>query len=192
MVALAYTMLPGRGDTDLLLATFARAVMDRGHTVCGCVQHNIDKGPDRKCDMMVRTLPGNEVFLISQTLGSGSRGCRLNQDALEKAVAAAEAGYDRHCGVLIVNKFGKHEAAGRGFRGLIARAVEDGVPVIVGLNALNAQAFADFAQGLEVRVEPCLEALMAWLEGAMRMAHRRSAGDSSLDDPAPESASSVF
>ena len=164
---LAYTMLPGRGDTDLLLATFARAVMDKGHSACGCVQSNIEKGPNQKCDMFVRILPDGEVFLISQTLGPGSRGCRLDQNALERAVAAVEAKYDAHCHLLIINKFGKHEAAGRGFRNLIARAVQDGVPVLVGLNALNSKAFADFAQGLQVQVTPDLDALLAWAEKAM-------------------------
>ena len=165
---LAYTMMPGHGDTDLLLARFARTLMDQGRTVCGCVQNNVDKGANHKCDMFVRTLPSDAVFLISQTLGSSSRGCRLNQDALERAVSAVEAAYDADCDLLIINKFGKHEAAGRGFRSIIARAVDDGVPILVGLNTLNAEAFADFAQGLEVELKPDLAALMAWMDEAMR------------------------
>ena len=114
--------------------------------------------------MVVRTLPVGEDILISQHLGTGSRGCRLDQDALERAVASVDRAYSSDCDVLLINKFGKHEAQGRGFRNLIARALSDGVPILVGLNALNRDAFSDFAQGLEAPVDPNLASLIVWLD----------------------------
>ena len=44
---------------------------------------------------------------------------------------------------MIVNKFGKHEASGRGFRMVIAEAIERNIPVIVGVSALNLGDFKE-------------------------------------------------
>jgi len=62
--------------------------------------------------------------------------------------------------VLIVNKFGKHEAEGRGFRAVIAEALSNGIPVLVGVNALNLPAFEEFSAGLG-RGLPCQSAVLA-------------------------------
>jgi nucleoside-triphosphatase THEP1 len=66
--------------------------------------------------------------------------------------------------LLIVNKFGKHEAEGRGFRDVIAEAVAMEIPVLVGLNALNRPAFESFAEGLAVQLPSDPAALMAWVK----------------------------
>ena len=50
--------------------------------------------------------------------------------------------------VLVLNKFGRHEAEGRGFREVIADAVAREIPVIVGLNELNKAAFMEFSGGM--------------------------------------------
>ena len=69
--------------------------------------------------------------------------------------------------LLIVNKFGKHEADGRGFRDIIAQCLIDGVPVIAGTNSLNLPAFQTFSDGLAEAVAPQDEALLAWAEAAI-------------------------
>jgi hypothetical protein len=127
------------------------------------VQVNSDCGEGRACDMDVQVLPDGPVIRISQSLGPGARGCRLDPEALEQAVAEAEARLSAGADLVIVNKFGKHEAEGRGFRALIAEAVALGVPVLVGVNALNAPRLAEFL-GTEVdRLDPTPEALEDWL-----------------------------
>lgn len=112
--------------------------------------------------MFVRTIPAGEVFLISQDLGAESSGCRLDPDALERAVASVSKAFEEGCDLLIVNKFGKHEATGGGFRELIAEALYREVPVIVGVNKLNHDAFMEFCGGEAKFVEPKLDALRAW------------------------------
>lgn len=55
-------------------------------------------------------------------------------------------------------------AEGRGFRDVIAEALAMGVPVLVGLNALNRPAFETFAEGLAIQLPPEPAALMAWVD----------------------------
>ena len=160
---IACVMAGGRGDMDLLLHGFAMRAAARGLRLCGTVQVNSDCGAGRPCDMDVQVLPDGPVIRISQNLGRGARGCRLDPEALERAVAAAEARLSEGVDLVIVNKFGKHEAEGRGFRALIAEAVARDIPVLVGVNALNAPRLAEFVGGAPDRLAPTPEALDAWL-----------------------------
>ena len=159
----AYVMAEGRGDTDLLLHGVAMRAQARGLRLCGTVQINSNCDADRPCDMDVQVLPDGPVIRISQTLGPGARGCRLDPAALEQAVAESEARLHAGCDLVIVNKFGKHEAEGRGFRGLIAEALAAEVPVLVGVNRLNAARLQAFCDGLAEPVASDEAVLDAWL-----------------------------
>ena len=161
---LAYTMAPGRGDTDLVLERLASDLAARGLKCCGTVQINSARADAGPCDMDVRVLPDGAILRISQDLGPGARGCRLDPAALETAVGLVAAGLSSGADLLIVNKFGKHEAEGRGFRDVIAEAVAMDIPVLVGLNSLNRTAFETFADGLAIQLPPETAALMAWVE----------------------------
>ena len=163
---IAYTMAPGRGDTDLILFRLARRLAARGLRCCGTVQINTERADAGPCDMDVKVLPDGRFLRISQDLGRDSRGCRLDPQSLETAVGLVSTSLSEDADVLIVNKFGKHEAEGRGFREVIAEALARGIPVLVGLNGLNLPAFEGFAGGLAVPLPPEEEALSAWVLAA--------------------------
>ena len=163
---IAYTMAPGRGDTDLILFGLAGRLAARGLRCCGTVQINTERPGAGPCDMDEKVLPVGPVLRISQDLGRDSHGCRLDPQALETAVGLVAASLAGGADVLIVNKFGKHEAEGRGFREVIAEALARGIPVLVGLNGLNLPAFEGFAGGLAVPLPAEEEALAAWVLAA--------------------------
>ncbi len=167
---IACTTTAGRGDTDRLLASLAERLAEEGLVASGVVQINTNCGPDRPCDMDVAVLPAGPTFRISETRGPGARGCRLDPDALERSVAEVAARLTAETDVLIINKFGKHEAEGRGFRDVIARALELEVPVLVGVNGLNLDAFSTFAGGMETRLPPEPDALLDWVRSHARTA----------------------
>lgn len=162
---LGYVMVPGQGETDRTLTAVAEAGLARGLPLLAAVQHNTDCG--YHCDMDLRILPGDTQFRISQNLGEESSGCRLDPAGLEAAVAEVAARLSG-AGVLIVNKFGKHEADGRGFRSVIAEAIERDLPVLVGVNALNLGAFEAFAGPQAERLEPSVEDIVGWLADASK------------------------
>ncbi|MEY8828027.1 DUF2478 domain-containing protein [Sedimentitalea sp. XS_ASV28] len=165
-MTLAYIRTMARGQTDILLSDFADRLIARGVRVGGVVQSNTTCSDSHLCDMDVRVMPDGPVFRISQSLGAGARGCRLNPDALEQAVGHVAQSLDAASGrlpqVLIVNKFGKHEADGRGFRPLIAEAMLAGIPVLTAVNPTNHAQFRDFAQGLELCLPGTMTALLDW------------------------------
>lgn len=166
---LAYVMTTERGATDRLLTALAERLAEKGIRTAGIVQTNTECYDNKLCDMDVRVLPAGETIRISQSLGEGARGCRLNPGALERAVGLVTAGLAAAPApqILLVNKFGKHEADGRGMRPVIAEALAMGLPVISGVNRMNVEAFERFAEGLAVEAAPDLEALLAWVDSAL-------------------------
>ncbi len=164
---IACTIANGRGGTDDLLASFAQVLQERGQRIGGTVQFNTAPCDDRKCDMDVRVLPDGPVIRISQSLGAGARGCRLDPGALEQAVGLVAERLAAGTDLLIVNKFGKHEAEGRGFRPLIAEAIGRDIPVLVGLNTLNRPAFDAFSGGMAEQLDATIPALLTWFENVV-------------------------
>ncbi|TBN42518.1 DUF2478 domain-containing protein [Paracoccus subflavus] len=142
------------GGADRLLERLSVRLADAGLRVAGAVQVNTDRGADCACDMDV-TVIGDEgrPIRISQSLGAGSSGCRLDPGALETAsarVAARMAGAE----LLILPKFGRQEAVGRGFRSVIAQAVAEGIPVLLHVPPEQRAAFADFCGDMGQELAP--------------------------------------
>lgn len=165
---LAFTIAPGRGETNVLLAEIAGALIARKIRLAGTVQIDTDRGEGRKCDMDVKVLPDGPLIRISEDRGAGARGCRLDTDALEGAVADTEAALARGADLLLINKFGKHEAEGRGFRAAIATALEQDIPVLVGVNKLNRDAFEDFCGEAAEELPADTAAISAWIDDALK------------------------
>lgn len=161
---LAYTMSSSRGGTDLLLAEVARRLRQRGLRLCGTVQVNTERAGSAHCDMDLMLLPEGPSFRISQSRGNWARGCRLDAGSLETAVEHVARSIDCGADLMTINKFGKHEAEGRGFRSVIAAALEHAMPVLVGLNALNREAFDKFSGGLATELAPEIATVVDWAD----------------------------
>ncbi len=170
---LAYVSLAGRGATDALIAAALAQPALAGRRLAGTLPVDTGRALSHPCDMDLQILPDGPILRISQDLGSGSRGCRLDGGALEEAVVEVNRRLDG-AQALVVNKWGKVDSEGRGFVPLIARALEAGMPVLVGVNGLNLPAFLEFAGGLAVELPADALAVAAWLSDAMAAAQAAS------------------
>lgn len=148
------------GAADRMLEALARDLSGSGMRLAGAMQINRDLGPDCVCDMDVLVIGEEDrPIRISQSLGMGSTGCRLDTGALETAAArvgAHLAGAD----LLILPKFGRQEAIGRGFYSVIGQAVQDGVPVLLHVPPEQREAFAGFSGGMAIELAP--DAMADW------------------------------
>ncbi len=165
MTALAYVTKDGRGASDRLLAEVAARLDARGWPLAGVVQLNVDVRDSDLCDMHLRILRSDRQVCISQSLGVGSTGCRLNPQGLAEAVGLVEP-LLADARLLIVNKFGKAESEGDGFRDLIGQALGQGIPVLTAVNALNRAAFDAFAGGMAEALPGDLDAILDWCDTA--------------------------
>lgn len=157
----------GRGETDRLISEAAARLEAEGKKLNGIVKV-LQEQPEgaHHCDMEVRVLSDGRRIRITQNLGAEASGCRLNPTAIVEAVAAVSQSADANADVFILNKFGPEEAEGRGFREAIANALEQDIPVLLGLTgAANRKGFEAFANGLAEELPPDLDAIVAWAKG---------------------------
>ena len=140
---LGYVTLSGRGAIDALLAQVAALLEAGGLRLAGTVQTNLER-TDRRCDMDLRLLPDGPTVRISVDRGAEARGCRLDAGALEQVVAEVQSRLEG-AQALLVNKFGKQEAAGRALVPVIGEACARGLPVLVGVAPQWREAFLGFA-----------------------------------------------
>lgn len=137
------------GDIDAFLADIAARLDNSGLRVRGALQSRGSQGGACHCaDMDLTTLSSGRTFRISQPLGVGSRGCRLHPGALAECGAFVEGELRAGADLLILNRFGRGESEGRGFRDLIATAIALGVPVLTAVRPTYADAWHAFGAGI--------------------------------------------
>lgn len=147
---------------DAALAETARRLQAEGRRLGGVVQSNRER-PDRgRCDMWLADLFTGEEVRISQDLGAGSTGCRLDLDGLARAHVLIDQALAAGVEGLIINRFGKQEAEGRGLREVMVKALEAGLPVVTAVPRRNLDALRAFA-GQDLHVLPAdSTAVAAW------------------------------
>lgn len=159
---LAYILTDRPQERDATLHALAALLAADGLDTAGAIQIDRGAAETASCEMDLLLLPDGPVVRISQSLGPGASGCKLDTDRLERTVAAACDRLAAGAAVAIVNKFGKQEAGGRGFCQLIVAAADRGVPVVVGLAPGLLAEFRAFAGDLATCL-PCDPAtLAAW------------------------------
>ena len=162
LAMLGYVMAEGRGASDALLREVAEALRAEGVKLAGAVQVNLETAPENHCHMDLHVLAGGEVVRISQDLGALSEGCRLDPDGLEQVVGLANAALEGGAQLLIINKFGKQEADGRGFRPLIGEALARDVPVLAAVARGSLAGFESFADGMAEALPADVQAVLGW------------------------------
>ena len=163
---LGYVICAGKGAGDSLLAEVAFGLLAEGRAVAGAVQRNVILRDGRPAQMDLDVLANGVRIRISQDLGAQASGCRLDPGALEEAVGLVEAALaaDPPPALLVVNKFGRQEAEGRGFRRTIGMALASGIPVLTAVSEDRRAAFEDFAGDLAELLAPEPGALRDWCQ----------------------------
>lgn len=158
-----YILSRNRGEAGVVLAALANGLTDSGLRLIGAVE--LAALPGDHAPMDIRLLPSQVVRRISQDLGPGSDGCRLNAGALELATAHVQRDFETMgADLMLLSKFGKQEVEGRGFRQLIAEALAADVPVLVTVGEDCYAGFTEFAEGMAEPVACTLQAARAWCD----------------------------
>lgn len=133
---------------DALMRGVVDCLMASGHALAGFVQINQPRPGRSRCDMILQELASGERIGISQDRGEHARGCMLDVDELLRAGALAMQALERGPDLMIINKFGKTECEGGGFRALIAEALARDIPVLIAVPHANIDDWHNFADGL--------------------------------------------
>lgn len=148
---------------DALLWSVTKDLKARGLRLAGVAQLNKARADRHRCDMLLEELSSGKAVLISHDRGAHARGCRLDLDVLAAVVHDVEHALVQDAEMLIINKFGKEEAEGRGLRNAIAIAVDRRIPVLVGVPLRNRTEWLRFCGDIAVERPATRVAIEAWL-----------------------------
>jgi nucleoside-triphosphatase THEP1 len=154
---------------DALIARCAAGLAASGYRLGGMVQSNPHRHGRRRCDMYVKDLLGGDEIKISLDRGNGAKGCRLDPDAFARIDAWVERALLERVDLLIINKFGKEEAHGRGLRPVIAEALIAEIPLVIGVSTRNLCDFLTFVGDSTTRLRPDIESITAWCRNAIEL-----------------------
>ncbi|MCO5155304.1 MAG: DUF2478 domain-containing protein [Aquamicrobium sp.] len=152
---------------DPLLEAVARDLQARGARVAGYVQRETAADEDCCATTWLEDIVTGERHVISQALGSGAKGCRLDPQALAGLCGLLEAALAHGADILILNRFGKGEAEGHGLRAAIGQAMLDGVPVLTAVHDTWLPAWEAFAGELGTTLSPARGEIDAWTGAAL-------------------------
>lgn len=131
-------------DVDTLLTEFALGLQRRGLRLGGIVQVNGKDADGRKADMQALDLSTGQRISLWQALGSGAVSCKLNPAGLAEAAVAVGRAIGQDLDLIVINKFSKQEAAGKGLRSEFADAILSGVPVLTAVPEASLAAWIEF------------------------------------------------
>lgn len=156
---------------DALIAELASKLRAKGFRLSGAIQSNPMVQNRSRCAIMLEDLATRRVVKASQDRGALASGCQLDSGALEESVGLATASVGPDTDIVIVNRFGKQEAEGRGFRALIEQAVLLDVPAIVGLNRAHIDTWCEFV-GEDPQLLPLqLDVVVQWCMTQISLCH---------------------
>ena len=153
-------------DVATVLLTLGGKLGAQGMRVAGGATDTIHDPAVRKLRMDLVLFPSGTRHCISQDLGRLASGCSLDPGALETAAGLTYAQLQQGCADILICKYGKQEAAARGFAASIALGLELGLPVICGVSLAQKSAFERFSAGLAQKLPPHAVDLASWALGA--------------------------
>lgn len=150
-------------NADQILSCVARQLKQNGYRVGGAIQSN-EHGPDvHPCDIVLEELVSGETVALALEMGPETEVCQLDPAKLERVAGMVDTTLDEGLDVLILNKFGKREAAGSGLYGTIAKAASAEIPVLISVSQEQRAAWDTFCGGEGQILKPDTNAVMTWL-----------------------------
>ncbi len=150
-------------NIDQVLADVTEELKRDRLNVAGFLQREDDSGNSACCsDMYLEDIGSGGRFRITQSLGSGSEGCRLDPNGLIEAVSHMSGQITGDIDLLILNRFGKGEEEGRGFRPVIEAAFMLGIPILIVVRDNYFEAWRQFAGEEFASLPADKSAVLAW------------------------------
>jgi hypothetical protein len=163
LAALVYG--PGQ-DPDAMLRELAANLNKQGRRAVGLVQ--LARRCADSAEMSAMLLHDGAELPLLQELGSCATGCRLDVGRLLDAGAKVADALDGGADLLIINRFGKQECAGKGLVYLIERALDADIPVIIAVSSRRFDDWISFSGGMSVKLPCDRDALDSWWRGVSR------------------------
>jgi hypothetical protein len=138
-------------DPDALLTAFAGDLCRTGRRVVGVIQVGRNcRSENPRFGAMV--LPEGELVPLADDVRTCAAGCRLDAARLAGVATRLSRAMTDGSDLVIINRFGRTEAEGRGLADLIIRAVDADIPVLIAVPEHRFATLIKFSDGMNVRL----------------------------------------
>ncbi|MEP1206228.1 MAG: DUF2478 domain-containing protein [Rhizobiaceae bacterium] len=152
-------------NIDLIIAAAAEQLKRQDKQIAGFLQRERDIGSSACCsDMYLEDLGSGAQFTITQRLGPGSSGCRLDPQGLVEAVSYLSSQINDQVDMLFLNRFGKGEEEGRGFRPVIEEAYALNIPTLIVVRETYMDAWRQFCGDDYTHLPANKDAIIDWYQ----------------------------
>ncbi|WP_082747649.1 DUF2478 domain-containing protein [Bradyrhizobium macuxiense] len=148
-------------NPDSVLHDFATDLSAQGHRVVGMVQ--VGQCADSSLHGVL--VHNGEKLSLAKNLAPVEHGCRLDLERLQNAAARIAGALEAGADLMIINRFGRRECAGKGLVYLIERARDADIPVVVAVAGHRFTDWIEFANGMSVKLACDRAALGGWWRG---------------------------
>ncbi|MDN3918719.1 DUF2478 domain-containing protein [Roseateles violae] len=164
-------------DRSLDMDAFLTAIVRRQQALGLRLRGFLMKRPPREngCAATMVLVDVNDAseYLVSQPLGSGSRGCRADPAAFARASQVLREALEQAPDLIVSNRFGDLELRRGGFSAELLAAMEHGIPLLTTVAQRNAEAWQQFS-GAGRLLPPDEAAVSAWLAAAIALSRASS------------------
>lgn len=154
-------------QVDELLADLSDHLRSQGLRIAGYLQRDAPD-PESCCSASyLQDVASGEKRRITQPLGSGSQGCRLDPGALAEATAELLTQLNSLPDIVILNRFGRGESEGRGFRPVIETAYAMNIPVLTAVRERYQDSFQNFAADMALQLPQDRNIVNDWVQSVL-------------------------
>jgi hypothetical protein len=165
-----------KDNPDRLLLDFTEDLRRSGVRTAGLLQ--LDSWTDQFDGRVVRTvvLSSREVVPVDHERSLGATGCGLDCRKLASIAKMIEAAIQEGADLVVINRFGKLEATGKGLIELIQQSADADIPVLIAVPEHRFAGWIKYSAGMSVRL-PCRRAALDrwWKSVAMGLSGRSTA-----------------
>lgn len=170
----AAVLSDGTAAMDSELAAFAERQRRAGLRVRGLVMTYPDGSNSCHGAMVLRDIHTADEYLVSQSLGSGSSGCRADPQGFARASQVFRLALVQAPDLVVCNRFGGLEAENGGFAAELLELMVSGIPLLTVVAERHLDAWRAFSG--DAPVLPSQPAAWdAWLAGVRRSAAHSAA-----------------
>jgi len=149
---------------DSLITAFASELSATGTRVAGLVQvPPLDGRCGPRTPMrLLDVATGETLEMCSTNTGGEAPSCRLDPERFARASDHLLTLCEGYADLLLISRFGKMEAQGKGFRGAIARAVERRLPVLTAVRRGLLPGWFEFTGDIGTVLDARFWVLQQW------------------------------
>jgi len=149
-------------DVDQIIGAVVDDLKDRGVRVAGVIQRSGRADPVLCQGVNVEFIGSDELLSISQELGPDATGCSLDPNRLAHVAGLLSETLEKGTDLLIINRYGKSEANGRGLIDCANQAVMAGIPVLMAVGWKYQAKWNAYHGGLGLELEPEQAVIADW------------------------------